>query len=161
MQSSKKYHLKLLRNVTQMTWTHTSLCNLGKNQCNVKSIFCYYLLATINLKDFSLPVCKCQVSLKILTSLKTSHFDQFWFPRKPKRNFVPLFLFWTITSRQVLYLLAKLLLTVYWKSFWYGHTYTIKSRIKKKVRKTFCNRNVGRNLRLVSSLKWYSWVRLV
>ena len=120
LQSSKKNHLKLPRNVIQMTWTHTSPCNLGKNQCNVKSIFCYYLLATTNLKDFSLPACKCQGSLKIRTSLKTSHFDQFWFPRKPKRNFVPLFLFWTITSRQVL---TKLLLTFY---------YTIKFRIKKK-----------------------------
>ena len=118
LQSSKKNHLKLPRNLTQMTWTHTSLCK--------------YLLATTNLKDFSLPACKCQGSLKIRTSLKTSHFDQFWFPRKPKRNFVPLFLFWTITSRQVLYLLAKLLLTFYWKSFCYCQTYTIKFRIKKK-----------------------------
>ena len=107
LQSSKKNHLKLPRNVIQMTWTHTSPCNLGKNQCNVKSIFCYYLLATTNLKDFSLPACKCRVSFKIRTSLKTSHFDQFWFLRKPKRNFMPVFLFITITSRQVLYLLAK------------------------------------------------------
>ena len=77
LQSSKKNHLKLPRNATQMTWTHTSPCNLGKNQCNVKSIFCNYLLATTNLKEFSLPACKCQVSLKILTSLKTIYFDQF------------------------------------------------------------------------------------
>ena len=53
--SSKKNHLKPPRNLTQMTWTHTSLWNLGKNSCNVKSIFCNYLLATTNLKDFSVP----------------------------------------------------------------------------------------------------------
>ena len=91
LQSSEKNHSTLPRNLTQMTWTHTSLCNLGKNLCNVETIFCYYLLATSNLKDFSLPACKCRVSFKIRTSLKTSHFDQFWFPRKRKRNFVPSF----------------------------------------------------------------------
>ena len=53
-QSSKKNHLKPPRNLTQMTWTHTSLWNLGKNSCNVKSIF-GNLLATTNLKDFSVP----------------------------------------------------------------------------------------------------------
>ena len=77
LQSSEKNHSKLPRNLTQMTWTHTSLCNLGKNLCNVETIFCFYLLAASKLKDFSLPACKCRVSFKIRTSLKTSHFDQF------------------------------------------------------------------------------------
>ena len=42
----------------------------------------------------------------------------------------------------------------------YHHIYRIKSIIKKKFSKTFCNRNVGRNLRPVSSLKAYDWIRL-
>ena len=41
----------------------------------------------------------------------------------------------------------------------YHHIYRIKSIIKKKFSKTFCNRNVGGNLRPVSSLKAYDWIR--
>ena len=42
----------------------------------------------------------------------------------------------------------------------YRHIYWIKSIIKKKFSKTFCNINVGGNLRPVSSLKAYDWIRL-
>ena len=35
-QSSKKNHLKPPRNLTQMTWTHTSLWNLGKIHAMLK-----------------------------------------------------------------------------------------------------------------------------
>ena len=72
LQSSKKNHLKLPRNLTQMTWTHTSLCNLGKNPWNIKSIFCYYLPATTNLKDFSLPACNVEWVLKFALLWKQS-----------------------------------------------------------------------------------------
>ena len=39
LQSSKKNQWKLPRNLTQMTWTHISLCSLGKNHAMLKAFF--------------------------------------------------------------------------------------------------------------------------
>ena len=91
LQSSKKNHWNWPRNLTQMTWTYTSLYDLGKNPCNVKSMFCYYLLATTNLKDFSLTACKCRVSFKICILWKQAISISFDFRVSQKRILCPSF----------------------------------------------------------------------
>ena len=72
---NQKESFEIIQKFNPNDMDSNSLCSLGKNPRTIKSIFCYYLLVRINLKDFSLLACKCRVSFKIHTSLKTSHFS--------------------------------------------------------------------------------------